>query len=86
MEKEKKCLKRENILKNNRAEELRKMYGYSLRELKEKIYENKEPEISISALLNFEKRKNVLWKPVREKMAKIYNVTLSYLDGDGERL
>lgn len=75
-------MKRENILENNRAKELRELNGYSLKKLKEKIYEDKGPIISISALHNFEKGKNVLWEPVREKMAKIYNVTLNYLDGE----
>lgn len=73
---------RELILKNNRAKELRELHRYSLRELRQAVYEDKGPVISISALHNFEKRKTVLSKSVREKMAKIYNVTLEYLDGN----
>lgn len=75
-------MERELILKNNRAKELRGLHRYSLRELQQAVYEDKRPVISISALHNFEKRKTVLSKSVREKMAKIYNVTLEYLDGN----
>jgi len=75
-------VERELILKNNRAKELRVLHRYSLSKLQRAVYEDKGPVISTSALHNFEKRKTVLSKSVREKMAKIYNVTLDYLDGN----
>ncbi|MFZ8765661.1 helix-turn-helix domain-containing protein [Enterococcus diestrammenae] len=74
-------MEREEILKNNRAKELRVKHGYSLKKLQEKIYEDKGPVISTSALHNFETRKTVLWELAREKMASLYGVSIDYLDG-----
>lgn len=72
---------REELLFYNRAEEIRLSKGYTIAEV-ERLMWSKYGIYTRGAIRNFERRKTVYWEYFRKYLAKLYEVSLAYLDGE----